>query len=47
MFSWKGESLGEYWDYILDSLIYPEDCVKGHIPDLIFYDGGDMTLLIH
>ena len=47
VFSWKGESLKEYWECILNALIYPEDDGKGHIPDLIVDDGGDMTLLIH
>ena len=47
MFSWKGESLEEYWDWILNALIQPEDDGKGHRPELIFGDGGDMTLLIH
>ena len=28
-------------------MIYPYDDGKGHIPDLIVDDGGDMTLLIH
>ena len=47
VFSWKGECLEEYWYCILNALIQPEDDGKGHRPDLIFYDGGDMTLLIH
>ena len=47
LFSWKGESLKEYWGCILNALIYPEDDGKGHRPDLIVDDGGDMTLLIH
>ena len=44
---WKGESIDNYWDCILNSLIYPEDDGKSHRPDLIVGDGGDMTLLIH
>ena len=47
VFFWKGESLKEYWDCILNDLIQPEDYGKGHRPDLIFDDGVDMTLLIH
>ena len=47
VFSWKGKSLEEYWGCILNALIYPGDDGKGHIPDLIFDDGGDMNLLIH
>ena len=31
----------------MNALIWPEDNVKGHRPDLIFDDGGDMTLLVH
>ena len=47
MFSWIGESLKEYWDCILNVLVYPEDDGKGHRPDLIDDDGGDMNILIH
>ena len=44
---WKGESLEEYWDCILNALIYPEDDGKGHIYDSIVDDGGDMTIIVH
>ena len=47
MFSWKGESLKESWDCILNVLKYPEDNCKGRIPDLIVDDGFEMTVLIH
>ena len=47
VFSWKGEILEEYWYFILNVLVYPEDDGKGHRPDLIVDDGDDMTLLIH
>ena len=47
VFSWKSDSLKEYWDCILNDFMYPEYCGKGHIPDLIVDDGGNMTLLIH
>ena len=29
VFYWKGQSLKEYWDYILNALIYPGDDSKG------------------
>ena len=45
VFYWKGKSIKEYWDSILNALIQPEDDVKGHIPDLFVDDGSDMTLL--
>ena len=47
LFYWKGESLEEYWDCILNALIYLEDDGKGHRHELIVDNGGDMTLLIH
>ena len=47
IFSWGGEILEEYWGCIMNTLIWPEDNGKGHRPDLIIDDGGDMTLLIH
>ena len=47
VFSWKGEILEEYWDWILNALIWPEDYVKGHIPDLIIDDGSELTLISH
>ena len=47
MFSWKREIPEEYWDCILNALIYPEDDGKGHILNLIVDGGGDMNLLIH
>ena len=45
--SWKGDILKEYWYCILNALIYQEDDGKGHKPDLIVDDGGDVNLLIH
>ena len=39
VFSWKGESIEEYWDCILNALIYPKDDGKGHITDLVVDDG--------
>ena len=47
VFYWKVESLEEYLYCILNALIQPEDDDKGPKPDLIVYDGGNMTLLIH
>ena len=31
----------------MNALMWPEDYFKGHRPDLIVYDGGDVTLLTH
>ena len=42
-----GDSLEDQWDCFLNALIWPEGFGKGHIPDLIFDYGGDMTLIIH
>jgi adenosylhomocysteinase len=47
VFAWKGESLEEYWECTLNALTWPEDDGKGHGPDLIVDDGGDVTLIIH
>ena len=46
VFSWKGESIEEYWYCILNASIQPEDDDKGHIPKLIVDDGGDTTIII-
>eukprot|EP01006_Ploeotia_vitrea_P043304 TRINITY_DN66717_c0_g1_i1.p1 TRINITY_DN66717_c0_g1~~TRINITY_DN66717_c0_g1_i1.p1 ORF type:complete len:479 (+),score=6.84 TRINITY_DN66717_c0_g1_i1:78-1514(+) len=46
VFAWKGETLEEYWECTLNSVVWPEDA-KGDGPDLIVDDGGDVTLLIH
>jgi adenosylhomocysteinase len=47
VFAWKGESLEEYWECTLKALTWGNDDGKGHGPDIIVDDGGDMTLLIH
>lgn len=47
VFAWKGESLEEYWECTLAACTWPSDDGKGHGPDLIVDDGGDMTLMIH
>ena len=46
VFSWKGESIEEYWECIMNLLICTEDDCKGHRPEVTVYDGGDMTLII-
>jgi adenosylhomocysteinase len=47
VFAWKGESLEEYWECTLNALTWQDDDGKGHGPDLIVDDGGDMTLIVH
>ena len=47
VFYWKSDSLKEYWDWILNALIWLEDDGKGHRTELIVDDGVDTTLLIH
>merc|ERR1712238_244126 len=37
----------EYWECTLQAVTWPDDDGKGHGPDIIVDDGGDMTLLIH
>ena len=39
VFSWKGESIKEYWWCIMNLLICTEDDCKVHRPDLIVDDG--------
>ena len=43
VFTWKGESLEEYWWCTVNALSFP----GGKGPQLIVDDGGDATLLIH
>ena len=47
LFSWNSESIEEYWDCIINALMCMDCDVKCHRPDLIAYDGADMTLFIH
>jgi len=47
VFSWKGESLEEYWECTLNAVTWPTSDAKGDGMDIIVDDGGDMTLLIH
>ena len=44
VFAWKGETLEEYWDCTLDALNFGGGKL---VPQLVFDDGGDVTLLIH
>ncbi|MGA0242229.1 MAG: adenosylhomocysteinase, partial [Candidatus Marinamargulisbacteria bacterium] len=43
VFAWKGETLEEYWDCMVQAVVFPD----GTGPDLIVDDGGDATLLVH
>jgi adenosylhomocysteinase len=43
VFAWKGESLGEYWDYTHRIFDWPD----GNHSNMILDDGGDATLLLH
>ena len=43
VFSWKGETLEEYWWCLEQALTWPD----GSGPDLIVDDGGDATLFVH
>src|ERR1700731_2553561 len=43
VFAYKGESLGEYWDYSHKIFEWP----SGQYANMILDDGGDATLLLH
>ena len=43
VFAWKGETLEDYWWCTAQAMAFP----GGKGPQLIVYDGGDATLLIH
>jgi adenosylhomocysteinase len=43
VFAWKGESLGDYWDYSHRIFDWPD----GGYSNMILDDGGDATLLLH
>jgi adenosylhomocysteinase len=43
VFAWKGESLGEYWDYTRKLFEWAD----GGVPNMILDDGGDATLFVH
>jgi adenosylhomocysteinase len=43
VFAWKGETEGEYWWCVEQTLTWPD----GRGPNLLLDDGGDLTALIH
>lgn len=43
VFAWKGETLGEYWELLVQAF----DFGDGKGPNLIVDDGGDATLMVH
>ncbi len=43
VFAYKGESLREYWDYVVKIFEWSD----GGTPNMILDDGGDATLLVH
>ncbi len=43
VFAYKGESLEEYWDYVVRTFEWAD----GGTPNMILDDGGDATLLVH
>jgi adenosylhomocysteinase len=43
VFAWKGESLGDYWEYTHRIFEWPD----GGYSNMILDDGGDATLLLH
>jgi len=43
VFTWKGETLDEYWWCTVEALVWPD----GGGPSLIVDDGGDATLFVH
>src|SRR5882762_7069139 len=45
VFAYKGESLGEYWEYT--HRIFDFGTANGQGPNMILDDGGDATLLVH
>jgi adenosylhomocysteinase len=42
VFAWKGETLTQYWDLLLEALSWP-----GGSPNMLLDDGGDATLMVH
>ncbi|CAN5859248.1 adenosylhomocysteinase [soil metagenome] len=49
VYAWKGETLEEYWWCTEQVLALPDASASGGStgPNLILYDGGDATLLVH
>ncbi len=43
VFAWKGETLDEYWECTVRTLVWPD----GSGPNMILDDGGDATLFVH
>ena len=43
VFAYKGESIREYWEFVMKAMIWPD----GKGPDQIVDDGGDATGLVH
>ena len=43
VFAFKGESIPEYWEFVMKAMVWPD----GKGPDQIVDDGGDATGLIH
>jgi adenosylhomocysteinase len=43
VFAWKGETIQEYWDCTMQTLLWNDE----KNTDLIVDDGGDLTLLVH
>jgi adenosylhomocysteinase len=43
VFAWKGETLEEYWECTVRTLVWPD----GSGPNMILDDGGDATLFVH
>jgi adenosylhomocysteinase len=42
VFAWKGETLREYWECMLSTVIWPDGG-----PNMLLDDGGDATLVVH
>ena len=42
IFAWKGETLEEYWECMIHTLVWPDGG-----PNMLLDDGGDATLVVH
>jgi len=42
IFAWKGETLREYWECMIETLVWPDGG-----PNMLLDDGGDATLVVH
>jgi len=47
IFAYKGETLGDYWDYTHRIFEFGAQGTEGEGPNMILDDGGDATLLMH